>query len=335
MSVNETGGSVMRVQFYEYLGRCASICMFASILVVVAVDSASAITASGTAVYVVPAAAAAGTTGRRTLQVDGDVFMGDKVQTGPGGEAQIQFKDATKLVVGPNSSMTIDAFVFDERNTARKITMNAAKGAFRFITGNSEKQAYTINTPTATIGIRGTRFDFSVAGNGEMTFALFDGQARVCDRAGNCRDVRGNCEVVVTPPGGGVDPAAWSPSVAGRFPYVQSQDSLLPAFRVSTAGCGSRGGTMLRERSASNSDQDRGARRERSFDAPDRGPHCGGGYGEGSGQTERGNGFSNRSLSSAGRSFGGQSGGSQKSSNREGRSGRNSNSSRGSRGGDG
>ncbi|MDF2994917.1 MAG: hypothetical protein K0R27_554, partial [Xanthobacteraceae bacterium] len=55
--------------------------MFASILTVVAVDSASAITASGTAVYVVPAAAAAGTTGRRTLQVDGDVFMGDKVQT--------------------------------------------------------------------------------------------------------------------------------------------------------------------------------------------------------------------------------------------------------------
>jgi hypothetical protein len=290
--------------------------MFASILTVVAVDSASAITASGTAVYVVPAAAAAGTTGRRTLQVDGDVFMGDKVQTGPGGEAQIQFKDATKLVVGPNSSMTIDAFVFDERNTARKITMNAAKGAFRFITGNSEKQAYTINTPTATIGIRGTRFDFSVAGNGEMTFALFDGQARVCDRAGNCRDVRGNCEVVVTPPGGGVDPAAWSPSVAGRFPYVQSQDSLLPAFRVSTAGCGSRGGTMLRERSASNSDQDRGARRERSFDAPDRGPHCGEGEG-GYGSTNRGA----SALSAGGKGFGGRSKGDGKSAGNNGRSG--------------
>ncbi len=156
-----------------------------------------------------PAAAAAGTTGRRTLQVDGDVFMGDKVQTGPGGEAQIQFKDATKLVVGPNSSMTIDAFVFDESNTARKVTMNATKGAFRFITGTSAKQAYTINTPTATIGVRGTRFDFTVAGNGEMTFAIFEGQARVCDRAGVCRDVRGGCEVVITPPGGGVQPANW------------------------------------------------------------------------------------------------------------------------------
>ncbi len=100
--------------------------------------------------------------------------MGDKVQTGPGGEAQIQFKDATKLVVGPNSSMTIDAFVFDESNTARKVTMNATKGAFRFITGSSAKQAYTINTPTATIGVRGTRFDFTVAGNGEMTFAIFE-----------------------------------------------------------------------------------------------------------------------------------------------------------------
>ncbi len=161
--------------------------------------------------------------------------MGDKVQTGPGGEAQIQFKDATKLVVGPNSSMTIDAFVFDESNTARKVTMNATKGAFRFITGSSAKQAYTINTPTATIGVRGTRFDFTVAGNGEMTFAIFEGQARVCDRSGVCRDVRGGCEVVITPPGGGVQPANWGAPVAAKFPYVESQDSLLPAFRVNTA----------------------------------------------------------------------------------------------------
>ncbi len=150
----------MRFQSGRYLGLFAAIGTLASPLVITTVDHARAVSPSGTAVSVVPNAAAAGTTGRRTLQVDGDVFMGDKVQTGPGGEAQIQFKDSTKLVVGPNSSMTIDAFVFDANNKARKITMNAAKGAFRFITGTSQKQAYTINTPTSTIGIRGTRFDF-------------------------------------------------------------------------------------------------------------------------------------------------------------------------------
>ncbi len=230
----------MRFRSSRYVGLFAAVGALASPLAVTTLDHARAVSPSGTAVSVVPAAAAAGSTGRRTLQVDGDVFMGDKVQTGPGGEAQIQFKDSTKLVVGPNSSMTIDAFVFDENNKARKITMNAAKGAFRFITGTSQKQAYSINTPTSTIGIRGTRFDFTVAGNGEMTFALFEGQARVCDRAGNCRDVRGGCEVVVTPPRGGVEPANWGAPIAAKFPYVSSQDSLLPAFRVNVSSCANR-----------------------------------------------------------------------------------------------
>jgi hypothetical protein len=286
--------------------------MFASVLAFAAVDPAHAITPSGVAVSVVPAAAAAGTTGRRTLQVDGDVFMGDKVQTGPGGEAQIQFKDATKLVVGPNSSMTIDAFVFDESNTARKVTMNATKGAFRFITGSSAKQAYTINTPTATIGVRGTRFDFTVAGNGEMTFAIFEGQARVCDRAGVCRDVRGGCEVVITPPGGGVEPANWGAPVAAKFPYVESQDSLLPAFRVNTAGCNGRGGAV-RERDT-DSRRANAPVRERSIsppDPPDHGPHCGYDHGgddsEGGGNTARTASVdsSSSTFSSESRGFGG------------------------------
>ena len=301
----------MRFRYHEYLGRCASICLFAYVLAFAAVDPAHAITPSGVAVSVVPAAAAAGTTGRRTLQVDGDVFMGDKVQTGPGGEAQIQFKDATKLVVGPNSSMTIDAFVFDESNTARKVTMNATKGAFRFITGSSAKQAYTINTPTATIGVRGTRFDFTVAGNGEMTFAIFEGQARVCDRSGVCRDVRGGCEVVITPPGGGVQPANWGAPVAAKFPYVESQDSLLPAFRVNTAGCNGRSGA--RER-ATDSDLGRTNPRTRTSSPPqpdppdhEHDPHCGygGGETEGEGGRTLSTASTSSTFSSESRSFGG------------------------------
>ena len=59
--------------------------------------------------------------------------------------------------------MVIDAFVFnDQRHGAAQVSINAVKGAFRFITGNSPKDAYSITTPTAMIGVRGTEFDIDV-----------------------------------------------------------------------------------------------------------------------------------------------------------------------------
>ena len=205
---------------------------------------AGAVEPSGTTIAVVPAAAASGTSGRRVLEVKGPIFMGDRVQTGAAGEAQIEFRDNTRLVVGPNSLMTIDAFVFNENNTAQKISMNAVKGSFRFITGLSRKQAYSIHTPTTTVGVRGTRFDLAVRSNGETSLALFDGQARLCDRAGRCFDVQGSCAVVVAPPGGGVIPVRAGPERTARlralFPYVASQGRLRPEFRVNTSGCRTR-----------------------------------------------------------------------------------------------
>ena len=205
---------------------------------------AAAVEPSGTTIAVVPAAAASGTSGKRVLEVKGPIFMGDRVQTGAAGEAQIEFRDNTRLVVGPNSLMTIDAFVFNENNTARKISMNAVKGAFRFITGVSQKQAYSIHTPTTTVGVRGTRFDLAVRPDGETSLALFDGQARLCDRLGRCFDVQGSCAVVVAPPGGGVIPVQAGRERAARlralFPYVGSQARLRPEFRVNTSGCRTR-----------------------------------------------------------------------------------------------
>jgi hypothetical protein len=117
---------------------------------------ASAVVAqpSGIVIAVVQQSEADGQTGRRTLAQEAPVFSGDRIITGPSGEAQVRFRDDTKLVVGPNSMMVIDAFVFSG-DTAREISINAVRGAFRFITGNSPKDVYSITTPTATIGVRG------------------------------------------------------------------------------------------------------------------------------------------------------------------------------------
>jgi hypothetical protein len=77
--------------------------------------------------------------------------MGDVVATSARGSAQIRFVDNTKLVVGPNSQVTIDSFVFQGRS-AKNFSLEAAQGTFRFITGVSAKNAYSIKTPSATIG---------------------------------------------------------------------------------------------------------------------------------------------------------------------------------------
>ena len=94
-------------------------------------------------------------TGKTILMPANPIYSGDRITTDTIGTAQIKFRDNTKLVVGPNSILVIDAFVFNKNDTARQVSINALKGAFRFISGNSPKDAYKITTPTATIGIRG------------------------------------------------------------------------------------------------------------------------------------------------------------------------------------
>ncbi len=116
---------------------------------------AAALDASGHAVRVNPAVNATGPGGERLMVLEGAVFMGDQIVASPHGLAQIKFIDETRLVIGPNSRLTIDRFVFNPDLTARDVTMTAIKGTFRFISGKSPKGAYTLRTPTATSGVRG------------------------------------------------------------------------------------------------------------------------------------------------------------------------------------
>jgi hypothetical protein len=202
---------------------------------------ATAVEPSGTALAVVQSASAEGGAGQRLLQVSGPLYAGDRVKTGSVGEAQIRFRDNTKLVVGPNSSVLIDRFVFNPDSTARSVSINAVRGTLRFISGNGPKDAYAIRTATATIGIRGTRFDVAVVG-GVTYFALYEGGARLCDRAGrSCVELRGRCEVAMVPPGRGAQKVGGGARrldiLMANFPYLRSQTRLRPEFRADTSGC--------------------------------------------------------------------------------------------------
>jgi len=61
-------------------------------------------------------------------------------------------------------------------------------GAFRFVTGHSEKTAYKINTSVATIGVRGTILDI-LSQRGKTTVVLQEGASRVCAIGGQCTEL--------------------------------------------------------------------------------------------------------------------------------------------------
>lgn len=152
------------------------VAMVAVIATVAGLAPALAADPAGEAIAVTPAAAASGAAGSRTLATHGSVFMGDLVTTDAGGQAQLKFLDDTRMVVGPNSELTIDKFVYAGDGTAKQVTLEATRGVFRFITGNSPKPAYLIDTPVATIGARGSHGDFILPGDGTLSVVYYSEQ---------------------------------------------------------------------------------------------------------------------------------------------------------------
>jgi hypothetical protein len=107
-----------------------------------------------------------GTLSSRTFRINAgeSVFRQESVSTNADSSAKLVFADSTNLAVGPNSSVTLDKFVYAGATDYKQATMQLVKGAFRFTTGNSDKRAYEIKTHVATIGVRGTKVDALVVG---------------------------------------------------------------------------------------------------------------------------------------------------------------------------
>jgi hypothetical protein len=79
------------------------------------------------------------------------------VVTTTDGQAQILFLDQSSLLIGPNSTVVIDEFVYDPATNKGNIAATLTQGSFRYIGGKLSKQgAATLKTPVATLGIRGS-----------------------------------------------------------------------------------------------------------------------------------------------------------------------------------
>jgi hypothetical protein len=163
----------------------------------------------------------------RTLAAGSDVFTSEVIRTGDAATAQLVFLDNTNLNVGPRSSVTLDRFVYNpDRNTGRFV-VRASRGVFRFVTGSQPPRDYTIRTPIATIGVRGTVFDLLVDRD-KIVVVLVEGAIVVTTAQGRSVTLTVAGTAVTIYAGGRISgPAPWTGTIFDTasnapFPYFGS-----------------------------------------------------------------------------------------------------------------
>lgn len=150
----------------------------------------------------------------RPLAAGNDVVRDQLIRTGTAASAQVLFLDETSLSVGPNSEVKLDRFVYNPAARTADIAVSASKGVLRFISGSSDPRGYSVKTPSATIGFRGTVADI-IAGiptiiilvEGKLEITLPNGQVVTLTVPGTAIAVHGD--------GNHTDPFRWDGSYTG------------------------------------------------------------------------------------------------------------------------
>ncbi len=145
--------------------------------------AAHAETAIGEATEVARNASVDGQGARRPIERGDSVAANNVISTDGKGRAAFRFVDDTRLSVGPNSSVRLDKFVFDGETNPSSFVIRASKGVLRFSTGKGDHEAYRIQTPAATIGVRGTDFDVKIEGD-QVRVSVTDGEVVLCPNRG-------------------------------------------------------------------------------------------------------------------------------------------------------
>jgi hypothetical protein len=97
-----------------------------------------------------------------------EIWENDILRTGPDGSIGVVFNDDTLLSLGPGSLLVVDRFAFAPRQGKFSIVLRMVRGTAAYLSGLISKlspDSAHFETPTASIGIRGTKFVVKVEGN--------------------------------------------------------------------------------------------------------------------------------------------------------------------------
>ena len=113
------------------------------------------------------------------------IYRGDVIKTGADGRVGINFADGSSFNVSSNASMEMNEFGYDPAGKSNSTLFSLAKGTFTFIAGNVAKTGnMKVDTPVATLGIRGTTPHIEISDDGTVRFSTLieEGKDRVMKR---------------------------------------------------------------------------------------------------------------------------------------------------------
>ncbi len=142
--------------------RCGWVLVAASLLLQTAVSRAAEEGSIGSASAVKNRVEGTVRGQTRALSSGSSVYSNESVRTGQDSIAELGFVDSTKLSVGPTSEVRLDKFVYDPNKGSGAVALKATRGSLRFVTGVQDHDSYSIKTPYATLGVRGTVLEIVV-----------------------------------------------------------------------------------------------------------------------------------------------------------------------------
>jgi hypothetical protein len=150
------------------------------------VSSSGSVTVEHTSAVVVQAVAVATGQGK----VGDFVYQGDVVQTGADSAVGIAFTDGTAFNLASNARIALNEFVYDPKGKSNSTLFSLSKGTFTFVAGKVAKTGnMKIDTPVATMGIRGTTPRVEIRDDGTVAFSTL-----IEEHKGKAPQRRGNIE---------------------------------------------------------------------------------------------------------------------------------------------
>ena len=114
----------------------------------------------------------ASTGGNGHAKVGDFVYKGDIVQTGADSAIGIVFLDGSAFNLASNARITLNEFVYAPNRSANKTFFSLSKGMLTFVAGKIAKTgSMKIDTPVATMGIRGTTPRIEIGEDGTVKFS--------------------------------------------------------------------------------------------------------------------------------------------------------------------
>ena len=109
---------------------------------------------------------------------EGDpVYQGDMIESGDDGAIGILLADETTFSMGEGGRIVLDEMVYDPATQEGSLGLSVLEGVFTFVSGQVAKtdpDAMTLDTPVATIGIRGTQVGIDVSEDKGMNIVLME-----------------------------------------------------------------------------------------------------------------------------------------------------------------